>query len=81
MPGAIDGIALAAHVRAAMPDVPIIYTTGRPDALRRAGPLELSQFLVRKPYLPSDILDRARALLPAPKRGHAASADPPIKCD
>jgi CheY-like chemotaxis protein len=64
MPGATDGIALAAHVRARHPHVPIIYTTGRPDALRRAGPLEDRQFLVRKPYLPSEILEHARALLP-----------------
>jgi CheY-like chemotaxis protein len=64
MPGTMDGIALAAHVRALMPHVPIIYTTGRPDALRRAAPLEDGQFLVRKPYLPTEILDHARALLP-----------------
>ena len=36
MPGAADGIALAAHVREQYPDVPIIYTTGRPDALAQA---------------------------------------------
>jgi CheY-like chemotaxis protein len=66
MPGDTDGIALAAHVRATLPHVPIIYTTGRPDALRHAAPLQDRQFLVSKPYAPADILRHARALLPSP---------------
>jgi CheY-like chemotaxis protein len=64
MPGEVDGIALAAHVRTRLPHVPIIYTTGRPDALGQAARLEDRQFLVRKPYVPGEILERARALLP-----------------
>jgi CheY-like chemotaxis protein len=37
MPGQTDGISLARIVRERYPSVPIIYTTGRPDALDRAG--------------------------------------------
>ena len=63
MPGVHDGIALGAHVRACLPDVPIIYTTGRPDALARVRHIDSNQYLVCKPYAPNDIIDRAKHLL------------------
>jgi DNA-binding response OmpR family regulator len=65
MPGTRNGIDLARHVRAACPAVPVIYTTGRPDALNAAGRLGQGQFLVAKPYMPADIIARVRLLLAA----------------
>ncbi len=64
MPGALDGLALAALVRTRRPDIPVIYTTGRPDALRTLGTLARGQYLVRKPYVPAEILERVEALRP-----------------
>jgi len=63
MPGMRNGIQLAAHVRTTCPGVPVIYTTGRPDALRQFTRLDDQQVLVRKPYLPSEILHRIEMLL------------------
>jgi CheY-like chemotaxis protein len=65
MPGRRSGVDLAAHVRDRMPSVPIIYTTGRPDALSVAGHLDRRQSLVRKPYVPSEIITRIQNLLAA----------------
>jgi CheY-like chemotaxis protein len=63
MPGSCDGLDLAAHVRDRLPAVPVIYTTGRPDALKVAGHLDRQQSLVRKPYVPSEIIERIQDLL------------------
>ncbi len=56
MPGTRGGIELAADVNARYPDVPVIFTTGRPDSLRRRGRLGHNDVLVRKPYVPGDII-------------------------
>lgn len=56
MPGEHDGLALASHVRSRWPTVPVIFTTGRPDALRRLEKLDARQVLVRMPYVPNDII-------------------------
>jgi DNA-binding response OmpR family regulator len=63
MPGRLDGIEVARRMRARHPRVPIIYTTGRPDALHAVGPLGRNDALVPKPYAPSDLLTVARRLL------------------
>jgi CheY-like chemotaxis protein len=60
MPGQRDGLALGAYVRQTLPHVPIIYTTGRPDALQALSQLGEKQFLVRKPYISDDIIMRLR---------------------
>lgn len=65
MPGQHDGIRLAAHVRRRLPDIPVIYTTGRPDALAHLGRLGEGQVLVRKPYTPAEIISRIQQLLAA----------------
>ena len=44
----------------------MIYCTGRPDALAGAGPLCPRDTLVRKPYVPSQIVTFLQMLLPAP---------------
>ena len=61
MPGTRSGVDLAAHVHAHHPDVRVIFTTGRPDSLRKGGPLARNDVLVRKPYVPSDIINVIRA--------------------
>jgi CheY-like chemotaxis protein len=56
MPGQRDGVAVAAHYRERHPAAPIIYMSGRPDALRRAAPLGPREVLLHKPYAPSDLM-------------------------
>lgn len=63
MPGERDGIAVGRHARSRHPRIPVIYCTGRPDALHGAGPLGDRDVLVRKPYLPSHIVTMLRSLL------------------
>ena len=65
MPGHRDGVALGRHVRQNLPHVPVIYTTGRPDALDSLKRLGAKQFLVRKPYVPNDVIARIQDLIGA----------------
>jgi CheY-like chemotaxis protein len=65
MPGQRDGLALGTYVRKALPHVPVIYTTGRPDALQSLARLGEKQFLVRKPYIPEDVIDTIESSLQA----------------
>lgn len=62
MPGERDGIAVGRHVRSRHPQMPVIYCTGRPDALNGAGPLGDQDLLIRKPYVPSQIVTVLRSL-------------------
>lgn len=60
LPGGLDGRALALKAREAMPDLPIIYMSGRPDAVQDlATSLDV---VIAKPYLPSDVCAAARRL-------------------
>lgn len=63
MPGTCDGIELARLVRVLMPDVPVIYTTGRPDALQEVNQLGEREFLIRKPYVPDEVIGRVLQLV------------------
>jgi len=63
MPGKTDGISLAQTVRARYPDVPIIYTTGRPDALDRAGLPGGRVLTLVKPYKPSRLIEAIRDMI------------------
>ena len=63
MPGRVSGLDLAKHVRENYPLVPIIYTTGRPDALAHLHRLENNQALVRKPYISDEVIGNVRKLL------------------
>lgn len=62
MPGDTDGIALADLVGQRSPQTPVIFTTGRPDALLRVAVLGEGRFLIRKPYIPAEVLSRIDAL-------------------
>jgi CheY-like chemotaxis protein len=63
MPGATDGIQLARIVRERFPGVPIIYTTGRPDALDRARLPGGRVSTLVKPYKPSRLIEAVRSAL------------------
>ena len=65
MPGERDGIAVGRHARRRHPAIPVIYCTGRPDALNGVGPLGHRDVLVRKPYVPSQVVAILRGFLPA----------------
>ncbi len=47
------------------PTIPVIYCTGRPEALSAAGPLGHWDVLVRKPYVSSQVVVALRRFLPA----------------
>jgi len=63
MPGRISGIDLAVYVRERLPEVPIIYTTGRPDALNDVNLVGYRQAIIRKPYGPQDVIRQMQILL------------------
>jgi signal transduction histidine kinase/CheY-like chemotaxis protein len=56
MPGGMNGIELAAEVRRAYPDIPLLLTSGYSDAARAA---ELRYAILRKPF---DLSDLVKAL-------------------
>jgi DNA-binding response OmpR family regulator len=65
MPGHLDGVALALHARELAPDMPVIYVTGRPDALRGLSRLGPRDAFIRKPYGPGELIGTVRRLLAA----------------
>ena len=65
MPGRLNGIDVGRLMRRAHPMLPIIYTTGRPDALYGLGPLASNEAVVLKPYTPAELLRAVQALLAA----------------
>jgi DNA-binding response OmpR family regulator len=56
MPGHLNGLEVARRVRRQHPEVPIIYTTGRPEVLDGFDHLGDKEVLVQKPYVPTDLL-------------------------
>ena len=62
MPGTRDGLDLADYVRRHVPGVFIIFTTGQPDALNKARVQGKHDVLIRKPYVPNDIIKRIHML-------------------
>ncbi len=63
MPGQLNGVGLGRLMRTRHPSVPIIYTTGRPDALSAVGQLRDKEVFMPKPFAPSNLLAIARRLL------------------
>ena len=61
LPGGLDGVNLARSVREGRPDLPVIFVTGRPDAMPDPVP-SVRDALVPKPYLPSEVASIARRL-------------------
>ncbi len=62
LPGSLDGRALARRVRETRPELPVIFMTGRPDAVGElaSGTKDL---YIAKPYLPSEICAAVRRLM------------------
>lgn len=63
MPGSLDGLGVARLLREHRPDIPVIYATGRPDALNALQPLGPRDVLLCKPFPLSDLLAKVRRLL------------------
>ncbi len=62
LPGSLDGRALVRQARATRPDLPVIFMTGRPEAMGRDAAGALDAF-ISKPYLPSDICTAVKQML------------------
>ena len=66
MPGAIDGVALAKIAQRMRPDLRVLYATSHVlELLRDRGPIDPGQ-IVRKPYLPGQVVAAAEWLLRQP---------------
>lgn len=63
LPGTLDGAALARQVRRHQPSLPIIFVTGRPEAM--GGLLTARDLFIAKPYLPSEVCTAAKRLIAA----------------
>ena len=63
MPGRLTGIDVARLLRGRCPDIPVIYTTGRPDVLNRREHFGRRDVLMPKPFAPSELLAVVRRLL------------------
>ena len=61
LPGGLDGVALARTAREKVPDMPVIYMTGRPDAFGASTRTPYDAFIT-KPYLPSEVCATARRM-------------------
>jgi CheY-like chemotaxis protein len=64
MPGELNGVDVARLMRAQRPEVPVVYTTGRPEVLAEAGALGANQVVLEKPFSPLELLRIVRRLLP-----------------
>ncbi len=62
MPGAADGIDVVRRLRQDFATVPVIFTTGRPDALARLKRLKAGEFVLPKPYTIGRLVALARQL-------------------
>lgn len=61
LPGRVDGLALARALRTQVPALPVIFVTGRPEALAAAERTDRDGFIA-KPYLPSEVCAAVRRL-------------------
>ncbi len=64
LPGSLNGFALVGRARQVLPDLPVIYMTGRPDPDSSASASRLDVF-ISKPYTLTDICDAAKRLTAA----------------
>lgn len=61
LPGALNGRALVLKIREGLPNLPVIYMTGRPDPADHDSASDLDVFIT-KPYTLADICDAAKRL-------------------
>jgi CheY-like chemotaxis protein len=63
MPGGLNGWHVAQHMRQHCPRIPVIITSGRPDVFDARWQEEFGMTLLRKPYLPSQLVVMIARLL------------------
>lgn len=63
MPGRLNGIDVATHMRSLWPEIPVVFVTGRPDVLHTFGPPGPYDRCILKPYKPTDALAAVRSSL------------------
>jgi DNA-binding response OmpR family regulator len=61
LPGSMDGMQLARTLRRSMPELAVIFVSGRPDRLAKLG-MSPRDAIIAKPYRPSEICAAARRL-------------------
>ncbi len=66
MPGLADGAQVAACMRGLFPDIPVVIATGRPEVLQASWREEFGYNLLKKPYLPSHLVQLVQTLLANP---------------
>ena len=64
LPGSLNGLALVDQVRRDLPDLPVIYMTGRPDQNGSGASSPLDVY-VAKPYTLTDICNAVKRLTSA----------------
>lgn len=65
LPGTLNGRALASKLRENLPNLPVIFTTGRAGAEKDGGSPDRDVF-ISKPYALADICNAAKRLVSAP---------------
>lgn len=68
MPGTLDGVALASHIRRVRPDLPLVIASGRPAPSNLPDSAKL-RFLA-KPYTSSALMRAISELTGRPNRGY-----------
>ena len=63
MPGEANGADVAACVRVVYPDLPVVIASGRPDVFKPAWRTELGYGLLRKPYVPRELVALIRRMI------------------
>ena len=64
LPGSMDGRGLVRRVRETLPELPVIFMTGRPETMGGATRTAHEAFIA-KPYLPSDVVATVARLIGA----------------
>ncbi len=70
MPGRIDGAGVARRMRKVWPRLPVVIVSGRPEVFREQWESEDGYGVLRKPYLPRQLIELVRQLV------QAAAPDP-----
>jgi CheY-like chemotaxis protein len=70
MPGQLDGVALAERVRRQMPNLWVVFVTGRPDVIRRVIDGGLGDAVLSKPFQPEEVVQVVHQLLGPEEASH-----------
>ncbi|WP_019142500.1 histidine kinase famiy protein [Noviherbaspirillum massiliense] len=74
MPGGMNGLQLAEHVRTRQPAIPVLLATGYMEELQSRGQ-QGSQFnILAKPFRLAELADKVRKALEKPREQHSAEA-------